>query len=110
MSDWFNDKFDKEIPEAFKLLDSKAQYRLEKIGNKDPYTFVPIGMYAEGDMTIVNVLDKPGIRVKGPGRENYLRTSPVMFIINNDENSVRFETEGGIYLLTKLKEKKNETI
>lgn len=77
--------------------------KLQKIGSKRK-SRVGIGQFETGEMDFFThkaqgeLPEGFGVLISGRGF-HYLRTSPVVKIVEADEKSTTFETEGGIYLL-----------
>lgn len=90
------------VPDTFKNLDADKQYRLTKTGSKRANWSVMDGDSVRGDLYIVPVLESYGIRVHGNGFTDYIRTSPVVKIVDATESVINFETEGGYYKLEVL--------
>lgn len=93
--------------ESLKRFDGvDGRYRLQKIGSKRDNSRVGVGQYETGDFYIyvypatANKPEQIAAEIVGNGF-NYLRTSPIVKIVDFDENSTTFETEGGIYRLEK---------
>lgn len=67
---------------------------------------VGVGMYEIGDFDLhtypanETLPEQIGVIIAGRGF-NFLRTSPIVAIVDQDEDSTTFETEGGIYKLEK---------
>lgn len=79
-----------------------VEYRLTKIENKRESFYVQAGKTQSGDLEIVDVEGDPAIRVMR-GLSAYLRTSPIVQILDQTKDALIIETEGGIYRLEKLK-------
>jgi len=83
-----------------------GRYRLQKIGSKRDNSRVGVGQYETGDFYI-HVFPATDTKPEQYAAEmvgngfNYMRTSPIVKIVDFDENSTTFETEGGIYKLEK---------
>ena len=103
------------VPQALKDLEV-GRYRLTKTENFRT-GFIYEGDSVTGDLEIVATYGqvkpgdsddlKPGVRVvndnyHGGNDNRYIRTSPVVKVVDQSENSVTFQTEGGIYKLEKL--------
>lgn len=93
-----------QTPEDFKKLLSEEDYRLTKVKSFRPDSMVIRGDSVIGLIEIVEVSDTrlPGLRIQGRAPWNYLRTSPIVKVIDSTENSITFHTEGGEYLLEKV--------
>lgn len=82
------------------------EFKLSKIGSKRPNSMVGVGMYEIGNFSFHvyeandTLPEQIGVYIAGRGF-NFLRTSPIVAITDQDENSTTFETEGGIYKLEK---------
>lgn len=70
-----------------------------------------IGDAVEGPLEIVDVagLGLPGVKVinvynAGDYRPTYIRTSPIVAVLDKTETSLTFRTEGGVYLLERVLE------
>lgn len=81
--------------------------RLQKIGSKHNMSAVISGQYEDGEFSLY-VYEKTdkfpemyGAFVQGRGFSSWLRSSPIVKIVDQDEESTTFETVGGIYRLTK---------
>jgi hypothetical protein len=96
------------VPEAFKNLSSECDYRLTKIENTRPISMLNVGDHVEGPLCIVDVADLglPGVKVLkrnvGTWDLHYIRTSPIVEVLDVSESGIVFRTEGGTYLLEKL--------
>lgn len=90
-----------------RFLNSKDNFKLTKIGSKREGSHVGVGQFETGDFYFhkykktKKLPAQIGVEIVGNGF-NYLRTSPIVKIIDFDENSTTFETEGGIYKLEKI--------
>jgi hypothetical protein len=97
-------KLDLAPLERFTKLEDQ-EFKLTKIGSKRD-SYVGVGQYEVGDFSLMEypaTKDQPeavGAFITGRGF-NYLRTSPIVKIVDQDENSTTFETEGGVYKLEK---------
>ncbi len=82
------------------------QFKMTKIGSKRA-SYVGVGQYEVGSFEIYvypatdTLPESYGGFINGHGIRDYLRTSPIVKITAQDENSTTFETEGGIYKLEK---------
>lgn len=97
------------VPKEFLNLED-VNYRLTKTQN------FRLGMANDGDsvegpLTIVEVksLGLPGVKVINTSANRffdnqYIRTSPIVKVLDAGENSITFETQGGVYLLEKVVE------
>ena len=108
-----------KVPSEFLALESSNYYTLTKTESSRPNIFVSPGDSVSGDLRIVAILTgedetkeiySPGIRVQGSTPWNYLRTSPIVSVLDTTARSITFRTEGGVYLLswetkTELKER-----
>jgi hypothetical protein len=108
-------KKDKDREEIIKVLSAlpKVSYKLTKIKNTRAYGMVYEGDTVSGSLKLVEVLGEPAIFVDNSARDHfkfdapkYIRTSPIVAILDNSETSVTFQTEGGVYKLEQLKESK----
>lgn len=90
------------VPEVFKNLPNDVDYKLTKTENTRN-GFVFVGDTSIGTLSIVNIIDKPGVRVVG-GFKDYLRTSPIVEVIDSTDTTITFRTEGGVYKLEKQNE------
>jgi hypothetical protein len=92
------------VPEAFKTLAKKKYYKLTKIEDFR-FGFVLSGDSVTGPLSIVEVIGKPGVKVinknygGGDFEMSYIRTSPIVKVVDVTDSSVTFHTEGGIYKL-----------
>ena len=91
------------VPNEFRNLSADVDYRLTKTESfRDGYVYE--GDTVVGPLSIVNVLGKPGVKVlsNNPTRDiTYLRTSPIVEVVDVTDTTVTFRTEGGIYKLEK---------
>lgn len=100
-----NQTLDLSALKRFENLEDQ-EFKLTKIGSKRPGSFVGRGQYEVGDFHIhvYEATDKLpeqyGAFITGRGF-NYLRTSPIVKIVDQTDDSTTFETEGGIYKLEK---------
>lgn len=90
------------VPDTFKNLDADREYRLTKTGSKRANWMVVEGDTVRGELQIVPVLESYGIRVQGGSWSDYIRTSPVVKIVDQTDTAITFETEGGYYKLEVL--------
>lgn len=93
-----------EALERFVGLDT--EFKLTKLWSKREGSAVDVGQYENGDFSL-HIFPKTDKRpeqiavcIQGRGF-HFIRTSPVVGIIDQDENSTVFETEGGFYKLEK---------
>ena len=94
-----------QTPEEFKNLE-QGTYKLTKTENFRA-GFVYSGDTVTGPLEIVEIIGKPGVKVlnanmRGPRDTAYIRTSPIVKVVDKTENTVTFETEGGVYKLEKV--------
>jgi hypothetical protein len=92
-------------PKEFLNLPDDATYKLTKTMSKYEGGFVGPGDTITGDLQIVNVasLGLPGVKISGHrGFTDYIRTSPIVKVLDATETQITFETEGGVYMLEKL--------
>lgn len=89
-------------PEEIKrfLVDEKADFKLTKTENFRE-GFVYTGDTVRGYLEVVDVLGKPGVRVTR-SFSDYIRTSPIVQVLDSTADSVTFQTEGGVYKLEKV--------
>lgn len=108
------DMIEAMVPEEIRrfLKDEDAHFRLTKTFMKEGRpTMISVGQAVSGRLEIVEVKryhddpepGKPGVLVIR-GFSTYIRTSPVVRVLDSTEDTVRFETEGGEYLLERLKD------
>lgn len=97
------------ILEAFEALSKKDSYTLTKTKSKRA-SMVGVGESVKGKFailereTFVMVLADNSVGDKSRRDDpTYIRTSPVVGIVDQSSTSVTFETEGGFYKLEKLK-------
>lgn len=89
-----------------RFLDSEDDFILIKTGSKRADSRVWVSQYEIGSFSLHNykgVADLPtcyGAFITGRGF-SYLRTSPIVKILESTETSTSFETEGGFYKLEK---------
>lgn len=92
------------VPEAFKNLPD-VDYRLTKTESSRA-GFVFQGDSIVGPASIVNVIGKPGVKVfqRGCGSFDltYIRTSPIVEVIDTTDTTITFRTEGGVYKLERV--------
>lgn len=98
-------KIDVDLSSLERFLDYDGEFKLTKIGSKRA-SRVGIGQYQNGDFYLVTIPESDEgpegtAAAVGRGFTSYLRTSPIVKIVDQDENSTTFETEGGIYKLEK---------
>lgn len=89
--------------EEFKNLPD-VDYKLTKVKNFR-IGFVFSGDTVTGPLRIVNVTDLPGVRVdSNRGFDiTYIRTSPIVAVVDVTLTTLTFETEGGVYKLERVK-------
>jgi hypothetical protein len=89
------------VPSEFRNLPADVDYRLTKTESfRDGYVYE--GDTVVGPLSIVNVLGKPGVKVlsNNPTRDiTYLRTSPIVEVVDVTDTTITFKTEGGVYKL-----------
>ncbi len=89
-----------------RFLNSEGRFKLQKVESKRPNSFVGVGQFEIGDFYLHEYPEtdklpaQTGVEIVGNGF-NYLRTSPIVKIVDHDQNSTTFETEGGVYRLEK---------
>lgn len=92
---------DLSLLERFTKMDDQ-EFKMTKIGSKREGSQVGVGQYETGDFSLMEIhhpsvsADSVGGFITGRGF-NYLRTSPIVKIVDSDDISTTFETEGGIY-------------
>lgn len=96
-------KIEIDLKSLERFVDDDGEFKLTKIGSKRS-SRVGVGQYQNGDFSLVTIPESDeGPEGKaacvGRGLSTYLRTSPIIKIIDQDSNSTTFETEGGIYKL-----------
>jgi len=91
-------------PTEFKNLPADATYKLTKTGSKLYNFYVSDGDTMTGSLQIVNVkeLGLPGVKVNSRNYTDYIRTSPIVKVLDATSDTITFETEGGFYKLEKL--------
>jgi hypothetical protein len=89
------------VPDAFKNLPD-VDYRLTKTESSRPGSVFQ-GDNVVGPANIVNVIGKPGVKVfqRGGGGFDltYIRTSPIVEVLDTTDTTITFRTEGGVYKL-----------
>jgi hypothetical protein len=92
------------VPNEFKDLPDDADYRLTKVESSRPGSMVYEGDTISGSLEIVDVKEKgkPGVRVTRFHR--YIRTSPIVEVLDKTDTVITFKTEGGVYKLERLDE------
>lgn len=82
--------------------------KLTKIGSKRSNSQVAVSQFSIGDVSLItwpatdNNPELFAVSVSGPGMYSYIRTSPIVKIVDATENSTTFETEGGVYKLERV--------
>lgn len=100
-------KIEVDLSPLERFLDTDDRFKLTKIGSKR-FSRVGVGQFETGDFDLVTIPEDQygpagqAARIVGDGFDSYLRTSPIVKIVDHDENSTTFETEGGIYKLEKI--------
>lgn len=94
-------KLDLSLLERFTKRDDDQEFKMTKIASKREGSMVGVGQYETGDFSLMELSlkdapDAVGGFITGRGF-NYLRTSPILKIVDHDDISTTFETEGGIY-------------
>lgn len=84
-----------------KFKDVYNPVKLTKLSSKRPNSMVEVGHIESGEFSLVNIGEDVAVMVVGNGF-NILRTSPIVKIIDENETSVTFETEGGTYRVEKV--------
>lgn len=89
-------------PPVLANLPDDAEYRLTKIYSSRT-GYIDVGDSVTGHLSIVEVEDlgKPGVLVNRGFRDR-IRTSPIVSIVKVEDNTIDFQTEGGVYRLEKL--------
>lgn len=91
------------VPEVFKNLPKDSLYTLKKVETNGLSSMVFPGDRVTGDLRIVEVLDKFGVLVDSGERSDlclgYIRTSPVVEILDTTDTVITFRTQGGVYKL-----------
>lgn len=95
-----------QTPEVFKTLLKEDVFKLTKTEDFRN-GFVLSGDTVTGPLSIVNVLSKPGVKVfneydRSDLAPTYIRTSPIVEVLDVTDTTVTFKTEGGIYKLEKV--------
>lgn len=99
-------KLDLSQLERFENLDDQ-EFKLIKIGSKNPNSFVDVGMFEEGAFSLYEYESTNsgkryvGAFVRGRGYD-YLRTSPIVKVLKYGDDYTEFETAGGFYRLEKI--------
>lgn len=95
------------VPKEFLNLPDDATYRLTKTESRNQNSRVSSGTFVTGDPSVIEVkrTGLPGLRVQGQGF-NYIRTSPIVKVLDSSDTVTVFETEGGVYRLERLAESK----
>lgn len=93
------------VPKEFKTLPD-VDYKLTKIENTRKIGFVFSGDTTTGPLSIVEVIGagKPGVKVinrndDGDLELTYIRTSPIVEVLDKTDTTLTFRTEGGVYKL-----------
>jgi len=90
------------VPLALASL-PKGIYKLTKTETSRPYSQVFVGESMIGPLSIVSVAGKPGILVRCERTGyKYIRTSPVVEVLDATNNTLTFRTEGGVYKLERI--------
>lgn len=86
------------LPKELAALDMDAEYRLTKVEAFHDKTMVYTGDTVVGSLDFVQVptTEKVGVRVFRSFSQ-YIRTSPVVKVLDATEGTVTFQTEGGVY-------------
>jgi hypothetical protein len=98
---------------VFKQLSPKDKYQLTKIKSLRA-SMVGVGESVKGSFTtlerddyaVMVLVDNSARDRPGFSDPTYIRTSPVVAILDSSTTGVTFQTEGGVYQLEKLKEDK----
>ena len=102
-------------PAVLKKLPADADYTLTKVFAKNGVaTGVYPGEGTTGTLSIIEVKmsrdepkGRPGLVITG-GIMHYVRTSPILDILDVTDNVITIETNGGIYKLEKHEKQKQE--
>jgi hypothetical protein len=94
-------------PEVFRALKNTDIYKLTKTEDTRKLGFVLSGDSVMGPVSIVNVIGKPGVKVFNTYSASdlaptYIRTSPVVAVLDVTDTTITFRTEGGVYKLEKV--------
>jgi len=88
-----------QVSDSFKNLEDTT-YKLTKIEALRPPNWVSTGDFVVGPVTIFPVAESYGVRVWDHASVyKYIRTSPVVEVLDTTESAVTFRTEGGVYKL-----------
>ena len=101
------------IVNFFNSFPSKGNFKLTKTKNTRPGSMVSVGNSVEGIFRLIEVQGDPAVYVDNSAEEKddfysptYIRTSPIVAILDCRNESVTFQTEGGVYQLERLKDNK----
>lgn len=91
------------VPEAFKSL-PEGRYRLTKVENTRDCARVFVGNTVVGSPSIVEVFGLPAVKVWDDSliNDRYIRTSPIVEVVDTTDTTVTFKTEGGTYRLERM--------
>lgn len=84
--------------EIRRLMSPDSEYRLTKMESNGRPSGVYVGEGVRGELKIVGVQGQPAVLVMRSW-SSYIRTSPIVRVLDSDSTSVTFQTEGGIYKL-----------
>jgi hypothetical protein len=89
-----------KTPEEFKNLTDDSDYTLTKAeSNRKPSRVNP-GQTVSGTLEIIGIQGNPAVRVTR-SISAYIRTSPIVKVLDKNETTITFETEGRVYKLEK---------
>lgn len=100
-------KIDVDLTAIKRFETLECDFKLTKIGSKRENSRVGVGQFETGNFELITIPESKhgpegtALCIYGFGFD-YLRTSPIVKIVDQDEKSTTFETEGGIYKLEKL--------
>ena len=99
-----------KILKAFNSLSPKDDYELTKTKTLRAGSMVYPGEGVQGKFRLLEHDDRVMLLVDNSAADSvrfsdptYIRTSPIVDIIDNSKTTVTFQTEGGIYQLEKMK-------
>jgi len=91
------------VDKAFtRFENSEDEFNLTKVESNGRASFISTGQGVRGSFYIKDFEDGTyGIKVHGRGFD-FIRTSPVVKVVDETETSVVFQTMGGVYKLEKV--------
>lgn len=92
---------EQEIDILKKFISESKRFTLSKTGSKRTPSMVFVGNAASGPALVGEFNNGQAYLSVGRSFTNFIRTSPLVKIVDQTEKEIVLETEGGFYKLTK---------